>query len=121
MLNQDSAASSVEAPGLCITGCAAMQRQSGLLCVQSAGQQLLPNRAADTEEHARRIAAKQSDEASGRHDCFQLHQARLASAHATGIIRLVRDGSEVGAIQPLFLGDCTVSLMPMKNHWVSSG
>ena len=65
MLNQDSAASSVEAPGLCITGCAAMQRQSGLLCVQTAGQQLLPNRATDTEEPARRIAAKQSDEASG--------------------------------------------------------
>ena len=121
MLNQDSAASSVEAPGLCITGCAAMQRQSGLLCVQSAGQQLLPNRATDTEERARRIAEKESDEASLQHDSFDLDQARLASHQATGIISTVRDGSEVGAIQPLFLGDCTVSLMPMKNHWVSSG
>ena len=107
MANQDCVVSSVNVSGLCTTGCAAKQRESGLLCVQTAGQELLPNRATDTEERARRIAEEQSDEALIQHDSFDLHQARLASPHATGIISAVRDGSGVGAIQPLFLCDCT--------------
>ena len=107
MPKQNCAVSSVNVSGLCTTGCAVKQRESGLLCVQSAGQQLLPNLVTNTEERARRIAEEQSDEASIQHDSFDLHQARLASPHATGIISAVRDGSEVGAIQPLFLCDCT--------------
>ena len=103
MPNQDCFVSSVNVSVLCTTGCAAKQPESGLLCVQSAGQELLPNRATDTEERARRIVEKESDEASLQHDSFDLHQARLASHQATGIISTVRDGSEVGAIQPLFL------------------
>ena len=103
MPNQDCAVSSVNVSGLCTTGCAAKQRESGLLCVQSAGQSLLPNLVTDTEERARRIAEKESDEASLQHDSFYLRKARLASHQATGIISTVRDGSEVGAIQPLFL------------------
>ena len=103
MPKQNCAVSSVNVSGLCTTGCAVKQRESGLLCVQSAGQQLLPNLVTNTEERARRIAEKESDEASLQHDSFDLHQARLASHQATGIISTVRDGSEVGAIQPLFL------------------
>lgn len=79
MANQDCVVSSVNVSGLCTTGCAAKQRESGLLCVQTAGQELLPNRATDTEERARRIAEEQSDEALIQHDSFDLHQARLAS------------------------------------------
>ena len=103
MPKQNCAVSSVNVSGLCTTGCAVKQRESGLLCVQSAGQQLLPNLVTNTEERARRIAEKESDEASLQHDSCDLHQARLASHQATGIISTVRDGSEVGAIQPLFL------------------
>ncbi len=103
MPNQGCVVSSVNVSALCTTGCAAKQPENGLLCVQSAGQELLPNRATDTEERARRIVEKESDEASLQHDSFDLRKARLASHQATGIISPVRDGSEVGAIQPLFL------------------
>ncbi len=64
MPKQNCAVSSVNVSGLCTTGCAVKQRESGLLCVQSAGQQLLPNLVTNTEERARRIAEKPSDEAS---------------------------------------------------------
>jgi len=72
--------------------------------VQSAGQQLLPNLVIDTEERARRIAEKPSDDASFS-TILLIHSklSLLASPRANGIINTVRDGSEVGVIQPLFL------------------
>ena len=102
-LNLGSAVSSVDDSDPFISECAVKRQHSGLLSAPIAGQGSLHSRATDTEERARRIAEKESDEASLQHDTVDLLQARLASHQATGIISTVRDGSEVGAIQPLFL------------------
>ena len=62
-VSPSTAVTCVDSGVLCITACAATSTRNGLLSAENAGQQFLPNRVTDTEEHARPIAAKESAEA----------------------------------------------------------